>query len=220
MYIYTYETYFEGHCEWEKKGKVINDRLLFSQSVVSDSLPPHGLQHARLPCPSPSPEACSNSCPLNRWCRAINDMAFAYELYLVGEKTFLEKKQMESKLFCPFRGYREAITSLVPLTPASLGMPHFFLLVPITQHWPFNATALQCPLVLNIHCHPKWSQILPSPQINISADDFQICLALCSGITFAVVCGAHSRGFYLLHPLHPSSSSRFHWSKNPIQPPW
>ena len=40
----------------------------FSCSVVSDSLRPHGLQHARLPCPSPSPGACSNSCPLSWWC--------------------------------------------------------------------------------------------------------------------------------------------------------
>ena len=41
--------------------------LLFSCSVVSDSLWSYGLQHARLPCPSPSPEACSNSCPLSQW---------------------------------------------------------------------------------------------------------------------------------------------------------
>ena len=40
----------------------------FSLSVVSNSLRPHGLQHARLPCPSPIPEACSNSCPLSWWC--------------------------------------------------------------------------------------------------------------------------------------------------------
>ena len=40
----------------------------FSRSVVSDSLRPHGLQHARLPCPSPTPRACSNSCPLSQWC--------------------------------------------------------------------------------------------------------------------------------------------------------
>ena len=38
---------------------------------MSDSLPPHGLQHARLPCPSPTPKACSNSCPWNRWCHPI-----------------------------------------------------------------------------------------------------------------------------------------------------
>ena len=37
-------------------------------SVVSDSLRLHGLQHARLPCPLPSPRACSNSCPLSQWC--------------------------------------------------------------------------------------------------------------------------------------------------------
>ena len=37
-------------------------------SVVSDSLQPHGLQQARPPCPSPTPTACSNSCPLSRGC--------------------------------------------------------------------------------------------------------------------------------------------------------
>ena len=42
--------------------------LLFSHSVVSDSFWPHGLQPARLPYPSPSPGACSNSCPSSWWC--------------------------------------------------------------------------------------------------------------------------------------------------------
>ena len=37
-------------------------------SVMSDSLQPHGLQHTRLPCSSPTPGACSNSCPLGHWC--------------------------------------------------------------------------------------------------------------------------------------------------------
>ena len=38
-----------------------------SRSVMSNSLQPHGLQHARLPCPSSTPRAYSNSCPLSRW---------------------------------------------------------------------------------------------------------------------------------------------------------
>ena len=42
----------------------------FSCSVVSDSLQPHGLQHARTPCPSPTPRAYSNSCPLSWWCHS------------------------------------------------------------------------------------------------------------------------------------------------------
>ena len=46
----------------------IPNYFLFSHSVMSNSLWPHGLQHARLPCPSPTPGACSNSCPLCRWC--------------------------------------------------------------------------------------------------------------------------------------------------------
>ena len=40
----------------------------FSQSVVSDSLQPHGLQHTRPPCPSPTPGVYWNSCPLSWWC--------------------------------------------------------------------------------------------------------------------------------------------------------
>ena len=42
--------------------------FLFSRSLISDHLRPHRLQHARLFCPSPSPRACSNSCPLSQWC--------------------------------------------------------------------------------------------------------------------------------------------------------
>ena len=40
----------------------------FSHSVVSDSLQPHELQHARPPCPSPTPRVHPNSCPSSRWC--------------------------------------------------------------------------------------------------------------------------------------------------------
>ena len=42
--------------------------LLFRHSLMSNSLWPHGLKHARPPCPLPPPGACSNSCPLCQWC--------------------------------------------------------------------------------------------------------------------------------------------------------
>ena len=45
--------------------------IQFNCSVVSDSLRPHELQHARPPCPSPIPGSCSNSCPLSWWCYPI-----------------------------------------------------------------------------------------------------------------------------------------------------
>ena len=46
----------------------ISSSVQFSHSVVSDSLWPHGPQHARPPCPSPTPGVYPNSCPSSRWC--------------------------------------------------------------------------------------------------------------------------------------------------------
>ena len=48
-----------------------NRSVQFRPSVVSDSLWPHGLQHTRPPCPSPSPGVYSHSCPLSQWCHPI-----------------------------------------------------------------------------------------------------------------------------------------------------
>ena len=54
---------------WDKvKAKQALSSVQFSRSVVSNSLQPHGLQHARPPCPSPTPGVYSNSCPSSRWC--------------------------------------------------------------------------------------------------------------------------------------------------------
>ena len=50
-----------------KQDVIIDNLLLFSHSVLTDSSQPQRLQHARLPCPSPSLGACSNSCPLIHW---------------------------------------------------------------------------------------------------------------------------------------------------------
>ena len=48
--------------------KISPESIQSSCLVMSDSLQSHGLQPARLPCPSPTPRACSDSCPLSRWC--------------------------------------------------------------------------------------------------------------------------------------------------------
>ena len=54
----------------EKQWRIFKSPCIsqFSRSVMSDSLRPHESQHARPPCPSPSPRVHSNSCPLSRWC--------------------------------------------------------------------------------------------------------------------------------------------------------
>ena len=54
-----------------------------SRSVVSDSLQPHGLQHARPPCPSPTPRAHSNSCSWSWWCHpAISSSVVPFSSHL------------------------------------------------------------------------------------------------------------------------------------------
>ena len=53
---------------WSVQNRHIS--VQFSHSVVSNCLQPHGLQQARLPCPSPTPGACSNSCPSSQWCHS------------------------------------------------------------------------------------------------------------------------------------------------------
>ena len=55
-----------GKCKLKQKWDTAS--VQFSLSVMSDSLLPHGLQRARLPCPASTPRACSNSCPLSQWC--------------------------------------------------------------------------------------------------------------------------------------------------------
>ena len=54
----------------------------FSRSVVSDSLRPHESQHARPPCPSPTPRVYSNSCPSSQWCHpAISSSVVPFSSY-------------------------------------------------------------------------------------------------------------------------------------------
>ena len=63
------------HCRWiflpaDLPGKPPQEHssVQFSHSVMSNALRPYGLQHTRLPCPSPTPRVYSNSCPLSLWC--------------------------------------------------------------------------------------------------------------------------------------------------------
>ena len=78
-HTHTHITYFL----YQRKNALTNlvqfSSAQFSHSVVSNSLWPHGLQHTRLPCSSPTPGAYSNSCPSSRWCHpAISSSAVLF----------------------------------------------------------------------------------------------------------------------------------------------
>ena len=59
-----------------KVPKIPLHSVQFSHSVMYNSLQPHALQHTRLSCPSPSPRACSNSCPSSWWCHPTISSSF------------------------------------------------------------------------------------------------------------------------------------------------
>ena len=60
---------------------IAQETIQFS-SVVSNSLRPHGLQHTRPPCPSPTPRVYSNSCPLSRWCHPATSSVVPFSSHL------------------------------------------------------------------------------------------------------------------------------------------
>ena len=71
MYFFCLKLYISHICKYHSKSNIIHNvcvSVQFSHSVVSDSLWPHESQHARPPCPSPTPGVHSNSCPSSQWC--------------------------------------------------------------------------------------------------------------------------------------------------------
>ena len=87
----------------------------FSRSVVSDSLRPHELQHARPPCPSPTPRVHSDSLPSSRWCHpAISSSVVPFSSYpqsLPASKSF-----PMSQLFA-WGGQSTGVSALAPFLP-------------------------------------------------------------------------------------------------------
>ena len=72
--------------------KVVILLLLFKILVMFDSLWPRGMQHIRLPCPSPSARAFSNSCPLSQWCHSTissSVVPFSWLQYFPASMSFL-----------------------------------------------------------------------------------------------------------------------------------
>ena len=80
-----------------KQGARIQFSLVYS--VVSDSLQPHGLQHARPPCPSPTPRVYPNSCPLSWWCHptiSSSVIPFSSRLQSFPASGFFQMNQLVS----------------------------------------------------------------------------------------------------------------------------
>ena len=95
------------------------DSVQFSRSLVSDSLQPHEPQHARPPCPSPTPRVYPNSCPLSQWCHpTISSSVIPFSSCLQSFRTrrlFKETEALISKKEGINTGQGNAVNALHPL---------------------------------------------------------------------------------------------------------
>ena len=148
----------------------------FSCSVISNSFQPHGLQHARLLCPSPSPGVCSNSCPLSQWCYlTISSSVIPFSCLLslpvsgsISESQFFPSVGQsigvsDSASVLPMNiqdWFPLGLTDLISLL--SKGLSRVFPITTVQKHQFFSA---QLSLWSKSHIH-TWS--LEKPQLWLS----------------------------------------------------
>ena len=90
----------------------------FSHSVVSNSLRPHGLQHARLPCPSSTPRVYSNSHPLSQWCHpTISSSIIPFSSHL---QSFPESGSFQMRSFFASGGQSIGVSASTSVFPMNI----------------------------------------------------------------------------------------------------
>ena len=90
----------------------------FSCSVMSDSLQPHGLQHARPPCPSPTPRVHPNPCPLSQWCYAT--IPFSVILFSSCPQSFPASGSFQMSQFFPSGGQSIGVSASASVLPMNI----------------------------------------------------------------------------------------------------
>ena len=92
--------------------------IQFSCSVVSHSLWPRGLQHTRPPCPSPTPGAYSNSCPLSQWCHpTISSSVVPFSSCL---QSFPASRSFPMSQFFPSGGQSIGVSASASVLPMNI----------------------------------------------------------------------------------------------------
>ena len=120
---------------------------------MSDSSWPHGLQHTRLPCPSPTPRACSNSCPLSLWCHpTISSFAIPFSSCL---QSFPAPGSFPMSQFFESGGRSIGVSASASVLPMNI------------QDWfPLGWTGL-ISLQLKPWSYTLINSILPSPLLHL-----------------------------------------------------
>ena len=125
--------------------------LLFSHWVVSNSLWPYGLQHDRVPCPSPSPKVCSNSCPLSQWCYPTISSS-VFPLFCLQSFPASESFCKESTFASSGQSIRASVSAL----------PNYLGLISFRMDW-FDLLVVQGILKSLLRHYSSKASILPHP---------------------------------------------------------
>ena len=111
-------TFFYVQESHQSRGYDPFSSVQFSHSVVFDSLQPHRLQHARLPCSSRTPGAYSNSCPLSRWCHpTISSSVVPFSSCL---QSFPASGAFQVNLFFTSSGQRIGVSASASVPPTNI----------------------------------------------------------------------------------------------------
>ena len=137
---------------------------------MSDSLWPHGLQHARPPCPSPTPGAYSNSCPLSRWCHpTISSSVIPFSCHL---QSFPASGSFQMSWFFTSGGQSIGVCFSISTSSEHSGLISFRLdwldllavqgtLKSLLQYHSSKASILQCSalfMVQFLSMHDYWKK--------------------------------------------------------------
>ena len=174
--------------KWHKLPKLSSE--LFSCSVVSNSLWPDGLQHARLPCPSLCPGVCLNPCPLSRWCHpTISPTVTPFLLPSVFPSIRVLSNEMALCIRCP-KYWASASASVLPMNIQGwfpLGLTGLIFLQSKGLSRVFSNTTFKSinSLALSLHYSPTLISI-PDYWKNHSFDymDLLCFLICCLGLSF------------------------------------
>ena len=138
----------------------------FSRSVVSDSLQPNGLQHARSPCPSPTPRAYSNSCPSSWWCHpTISSFVIPLSSCL---QSFPASGSFQMSQFFTSGGQSIRISALSSVLPMNIqdwfplgwtgwislqskGLSRVFSNITVQKHQFFSVQLFYSPVLKSVH---------------------------------------------------------------------
>ena len=149
---------------------VMVSTVQFNRSVVSDSLWPHGLQHARPPCPLPTPGVYSNSCPLSRWCHpAISSSVIPF---FSCPQSFPASWSFQMSQFFPPGAQSIGVSALASVLPMntqdwfplgwtswislySKGLSRVFSNTTVQKHQFFGAQLFYSPILTSIHDYWK-----------------------------------------------------------------